>query len=149
MTHSLRNTGIRLQLLQNFIFISLDIFMKNRHNQAIADKLDAWLLFFASDISEDVISIIETYPEFKAMYEDVYELCRNTEDIMGLFSKELFELDKGTTRFMMDEMQEEIDELKEENDGLKEENDKLLSSMLEKDDLIAKLQKELKKLQKE
>lgn len=143
------DTGIRLQLLQNFIFISLDIFMKNRHNQAIADKLDAWLLFFASDISEDVISIIGTYPEFKAMYEDVYELCRNTEDIMGLFSKELFELDKGTTKFMMDEMQEEIDELKEENDGLKEENDKLLSSMLEKDDLIAKLQKELKKLQKE
>ena len=39
-------------------------------------------------------------------------------------------------------MQEEIDELKEEND-------KLLSSMLEKDDLITKLQKELKKLQKE
>ena len=68
---------------------------------------------------------------------------------MGMFTKELFELDKGTTKFMMDEMQEEIDELKEENDGLKEENDKLLSSMLEKDDLIANLQKELKKLQKE
>ena len=78
--------------------------MKNRHNQAIADKLDAWLLFFASDRPEDVISIIETHPEFKSMYEDVYELCRNTEGVMELFLKELFELDKGTTKFMMDEM---------------------------------------------
>lgn len=128
--------------------------MKNRHNQAITDKLDTWLLFFASDRPEDVISIIEAYPEFKAMYEDVYELCRNTEDVMGLFSKELLELDKGTTKFMMDEMQEEIDGLKEEvdglkgeNDELKEENDKLLTSMLEKDALITNLQMELKKLQ--
>ena len=130
--------------------------MKNRHNQAIADKLDAWLLFFASDKPEDVISIIETHPEFKVMYEDVYELCRNTEGVMELFSKELFEMDKGTTKFMMDEMQEEIDELKEEvdglkeeNDELKEENDKLLSSMQEKDTLIENLQKELEKLQQE
>ena len=68
---------------------------------------------------------------------------------MGLFSKELFELDKGTTKFMMDEMQEEIDELKEENDGLKEKNEKLLTSMREKDALIENLQMELKKLQKE
>lgn len=156
------DTGISLQLLQNFIFISLDIFMENRHNQAITGKLDTWLLFFASDRPEDVISIIEAYPEFKAMFEDVYELCRNTEDVMGLFSKELFELDKGTTKFMLDEMQEEIDELteenddlKEENDGLKEEIDDLLISVTEKDNalaekdtLIAKLQAELEQLKK-
>lgn len=74
---------------------------------------------------------------------------------MGLFSKELFELDKGTTKFMMDEMQEEIDELKEENDGLKEENDglkeerdMLLTSVNEKDALITKLQNELNQLKK-
>lgn len=29
-------------------------------------------------------------------YQDVYELCRNTEDIMGLFSKELQMLDKNS-----------------------------------------------------
>lgn len=140
------DSGIHLQLLQNFIFISLDIFMKNRQNQSINSRLDAWLLFFASDKIEDVITIIESYPEFRFMYEDVYELCQNTEDIMGLFSKELFELDKGTTKFMMDEMQEEIDALKEKNNKLltsvEEKNDELS----QKDALIKNLQNELKQL---
>ena len=27
------------------------------------------------------------------MYEEIYELCQNTEKVMGMFSKELLELD--------------------------------------------------------
>ena len=130
------DTGIQLQLLQNYVFISLDIFLENRQNQDIRSKFDAWLLFFASDSPEDVIRIIEKYEEFKPLYEDVYELCRNTEEIMGLFSKELFELDKGTTRFMMDEMQDEID-------SLQMKNQKLTANLQEQDALIKKLQQEL------
>ena len=43
------------------------------------------------------------------MYEDVCNLCLNTEKVMGMVSKELLELDKNTVQFMIDEMQDEID----------------------------------------
>ncbi len=48
------------------------------------------------------------------MYEDAYELCRNTERAMYMFSKELLELDRNTATYMVDLMQKEIDEQKQE-----------------------------------
>lgn len=106
------NTGLKLPLLQKFLFISLDIFLKNQHNKDISNKLIAWLLFFASDDPNDIIQLIKEYPEFRAMYEQAYQICRNVEDIMGLFSEELKILDRNTVLYMIDEMQNVIDEQK-------------------------------------
>lgn len=42
------------------------------------------------------------------------------ERVIGMFSKELQELDRNTVQYMIDEMEEEIDEqqkLKQEHDG--------------------------------
>ena len=103
------DTGLQMNLLQKYYFIPLDIFRKNIHNRGISTKLDAWLVFLTSDEPERIAELLEAYPEFKRLYEDIYELCRNVEDIMGLFSKELRELDRNTVQYMIDEMQEEID----------------------------------------
>lgn len=43
------------------------------------------------------------------MYEEIYEMCRSTERVMGMFSKELKELDDNTVEFMIDELQEMVD----------------------------------------
>ena len=56
------------------------------------------------------------------MYEQIYEICRNIEQVMGMFSKELYELDRNTVRYMIDELQEENARQKEENARQKEEN---------------------------
>lgn len=45
------------------------------------------------------------------IYNYVYRLCLNVEDVMGLFSEELRMLDRNTTQFMIDTMQEKIDDL--------------------------------------
>lgn len=103
------DTGLEMNLLQKYYFIPLDIFGKNIHNRGISTKLDAWLVFLTSDEPERIAELIDAYPEFRKMYEDIYELCRNVEDIMGLFSKELRELDRNTVQYMIDEMQDEID----------------------------------------
>ena len=55
------------------------------------------------------MKLIDLYPDFKVLYREVYELCRDTERIMGIFSKELEELDKNTVQYMIDEMQDTID----------------------------------------
>ena len=56
---------------------------------------------------EDVIGLIERYPDFRKMYEQTYEICQNIEQVMGMFSKELYELDRNTVRYMIDMLQEE------------------------------------------
>ena len=107
------DTGLEMDLLQNYIFIPLDIFRENVHNKGIKNKLDAWLVFLSMDEPERIIELITTYPEFKAMYEHVYSMCRNVEDAMGIFSEELKILDRNTVRYMVDEMQDTINEQKD------------------------------------
>ena len=108
------DTGLAMDLLQNYIFIPLDIFRENVHNKGIKNKLDAWLVFLSMDEPERIIDLITAYPEFKAMYEHVYSMCRNVEDAMGIFSEELKILDRNTVRYMVDEMQDTINEQKEQ-----------------------------------
>ena len=103
------DTGIQVNLLQEFVFLPLDIYFKYHHNKGIRNELEAWLTFLGSDKPEDIIELIGKYPKFKEMYEDVYQICRNTERVMEMFSKELQELDKNTVLYMIDEMQAEID----------------------------------------
>ena len=69
-------------------------------------------MFLSMDEPKRIIDLITTYPEFKAMYEHVYNMCRNVEDAMGIFSEELKILDRNTVKYMVDEMQETIDEQK-------------------------------------
>lgn len=91
------------------IFISLDIFKKSLHNNGIRSKLDAWLAFLCVDDPEWIIEILRRYPEFQAMYEHAYDICLNVEKVMEMFSKELAELDRNTTLYMIDELQNELD----------------------------------------
>ena len=105
------DTGLRLKIPQKFIYIALDIFKKKQHNEGdrIHNRLEAWLTFFCRDEPEMIFRLLEEYPEFRALYEDVYELCRNVEGLMEIFSKELLEMDRNTVKLMIDQMQEKID----------------------------------------
>ena len=109
------DTGLRLRMPQKFTYIALDIFKKKQHNEGdrIHDRLEAWLTFFCRDEPEMIFRLIEEYPEFKALYEDVFELCRNVEGLMEIFSKELLEMDRNTVKLMIDQMQEKSDQQEE------------------------------------
>ncbi len=121
------DTGLEIDLLQEYAFIALDIFRKKLHNKGVEKKnrLEAWLTFLSEDDPELILKLSEAYPEFGALYQEVYELCQNTERIMGIFSKELEELDKKTVEYMIDEMQGTIDEQKEIIEQLKKKVEEL------------------------
>ena len=83
----------------------------------------------AYDSPEKIIQLIKKYPRFKEMYDEIYVICRNVERVMGMFSKELQELDRNTVQYMIDDMQEEINKQSDTIDSLKrvvEEQKKLL-----------------------
>lgn len=137
------DTGVKVELLQEFLFIPLDIMKKIYENNGIRNKLEAWLIFLSDDNPETIIRLIEEYPEFREMYEDVCELCLNTEKVMGMVSKELQQMDRNTVQLMIDEMQDEIDsqklQLQEKDTEIV--NQKARAEMAEKE--IAKLLEEI------
>ena len=109
------DSGLEWNLLQEYICIPLDIYKeiydnktRNMKKLRFDNKLEAWLAFLCIDDPEVVIRLIEQYPEFRAMYEEAYQMCQNMDEVMRMFSKELLELDRNTVQLMIDEMQDEI-----------------------------------------
>ena len=132
-----------MDLLQDYIFISLDIFRSKMHNKKVTTLLEAWMTFFSTDDPEEIIKLITDFPQFKPMYETLYQMCQNVENVMGFFSEELREMDRNTVRYMIDELQKEVDSQKallQKKDAALAEN---ATALAEKDALIASLQAEL------
>ena len=125
-----------MDLLQDYIFISLDIFRLKMHNKKVTTLLEAWMTFFSTDDPEEIIKLITDFPQFKPMYETLYQMCRNVENVMDFFSEELREMDRNTVRYMIDELQKEVDTQK----ALLEKKDAVIA---EKDAIIANLQAKL------
>ena len=105
----------------------------NNRSVKIENRLEAWLAFFCMDDPETIIDIIEKYPDFKEMYEQAYDVCRNIEEVMQMFSKELLELDRNTVKLMIDDMQKEIDCQREQ--------------LSQKDEEMLEMRKEIQRLQ--
>ncbi|WWR15992.1 PD-(D/E)XK nuclease family transposase [Lachnospiraceae bacterium JLR.KK008] len=137
------DSGLKLELLQKYIFIPLDIFKKNRHNKPIENRLEAWLAFFSEDDPKRIAELIAAFPEFKFMYEDIYRICQNMEEVMGIFSEELRILDRNTVQLMIDEMQDELDSKRLEyalqKDEIQSLNAKLQHQENEKMELSAEI----------
>ncbi len=157
--------------MQEFIFISLDNFKKIMDNKDIEADLEAWLSFLSFDDPKRIIELFTYHPQFKSMYQEIYMICRNTEEVMNMYSKELAELDRNTVRLMMDEMQDEIDQIKAErkaesdsfkaeidqvraernqieaeNNNIKAENNSIKNELFQKQQEIESLKKELAQL---
>ncbi|NLL80399.1 MAG: hypothetical protein GX234_11580 [Clostridiales bacterium] len=103
-------SGLKLGLLQEYLMIPLDIFRRTMHNKTIETPLEAWLTFLSEDAPEKIIELITIYPEFKPLYETIYQICRNTERVMEMFSEELRIMDRNTVKYMIEEQQRELDE---------------------------------------
>lgn len=111
--HAVSDTKLEMNLLQNFLFIPLDIFHNAMQNKDIQTELEAWLTFLSTDDPEQIYDLIQKFPMFKEMYEDIFHLCQNTERVMNMYSKELAQLDHNTAEYMVDEMQKDLNEARD------------------------------------
>ena len=130
------DTGLELELLQEYIFIALDIFQEITHN--IDKELDAWLYFLSTDEPEDIKRVIETYPAFLELYKEIAEFQRKPEELIAMYNETLALYDKNTVELMIEEQQEEIRRLEEEAQKREEE-------LRAKDDELELLRRELAK----
>ena len=155
------DTGVKVNLLQNFIFISLDNFrdiLQNRIEESrnhsdgdalsscgdnlsgdelLHSRLEEWLMFLCVDEPKLIELLLRYRPYFSDLYGDIYEMCLNTERLMNMYSKVLSEYDKNTVVYMIDELKAEIDSQKAEIDSQKAEISKKDKSLAQKDKSLA------------
>ena len=85
---------------------------------------------------EWIIRLITHYQEFKPLYTHLYDLCKNVEGVMNMFSEELKIMDRNTVKYMIDDLQERLDNANEQLDATTE---KLNEANSKVDTLIKKL----------
>ena len=132
--------------MQEYTFICLDIFDNIIHNEGrkIDGRLEEWLVFLKEDDPNMIIKLLEQNSEFRDIYEEIYNICRNSERMMGMFSKELEILDRNTVKLMIDELDEALGAEREKVKAIKQERETLKAEMqeakAEKESLEAEMQ---------
>ena len=103
------DSGAKVTSLSHIKYISLDTFHNEVHN--ISNKLDAWLTFLSLDKSEDIVSLINSYPEFMELYQEIAALRTKPKELISMYSEALAIADKNTVKLMIDDMKEQVTNL--------------------------------------
>lgn len=121
-----------MEMLQEFYFFPLDIFFSIKHNndkETIESELEAWLYFLGSDRAEDIMKLINTYPEFIELYKDICQFRCQPEVAIMMFSEALRKLDENTVKYMIEEQKKEIEEnkklIKEQAEEIREQKEEI------------------------
>ena len=139
--HYTCDTGANINFLSNYTYISLDTFHSVRQN--ISDYLDAWFTFLSSDAPEDILNLIEAYPEFKEYYHDIALFRHKPKELMNMYSDALIQMDKNTANYMIEEMQKEVDEWKQAFSEKEDEIAAVQHELAQKDAYIKELESKL------
>ena len=108
-SNTIYDTGLIMNNLINFVYISLDIFRKMPHNELT--ELEAWLYFLGSNYPQDILRITEKYPMFKQLYKEIIHFRFHPKELITMYSDALYIMDRNTERYMVDELKKEISKL--------------------------------------
>ena len=131
-------SGLSLPALMNFIYIPLDIFRAMPHNKL--KELDAWLYFLSSDDPKDMQHVVQKYPFFRELYQDIIRFRYQPKEVISMYSEALAIMDKNTVEYMIDEMWAEIrknERSLQQKDAALQQKDSILQ---QKEALIRELQ---------
>ena len=167
------NTGVKIELLQDFVLVSLDTFRKYRYSdiregrteitdydydssqyndELVSEKMKRdrlkFLSLFVAETPQEIDRLIEIFPDLESVRQDINEYLERPEEVLSMFSEALRILDRNTAELMVDRMKDEMEALQVQKDELKAQNEELKSSSEEKDAEIARLKKLLEEQNK-
>ena len=144
------NTGIKIELLQDFVLVSLDTFKKYRYSdikegrteitdydydssqyndELVSEKKKRdrlkFLSLFVAETPKEINRLAEIFPDLESVRRDINEYLERPGEVLSMFSEALRILDRNTAELMVDRMKDEIVDLKEQKDELKEKNNEL------------------------
>lgn len=128
--------------LHEDIFICLDSFHSIVHNiTKDSTDLEAWLTFLSATDTETITSLIDAFPCFAAIYQEITDFVKNPEELMNMLSEALYIMDKNMERMMVTELQDEVNALMAERNTVMAERDSIISerdsAMLERNSAMA------------
>lgn len=142
-------TGLEEELLQEYIFVALDVFREILHNKAIESAEEAWLGFLSLDDPERIWEIQSKFPQFKEMYQDLADFRTDIREVLSMFSKSLAILDRNTERYMIEESKKELEMSKAEIEKNKAEMEKSKAEIERLNNIIKQKDQQLESLQKQ
>lgn len=106
------DSGIAIDLLQDYYLISLDVFAKSYYSKEKKqiNNLNGWLALLSTDRVDRLDELVSDYPQLESICRDMASYLDQPEEVIGMFSDALRILDENTVHYMMDEMQKQIDE---------------------------------------
>jgi predicted transposase/invertase (TIGR01784 family) len=141
------DTGLELGNLMNLIYIPLDIFRSMPHNEI--GELEAWLYFLGSDEPKDINRIIEKYPFFKELYQEIVYFRYHPKELVGMYSEALAILDRNTVEFMLDDMKKEADDLRVDLNKMEAQVEELGAELYQKTAELYQKDEELSQMETE
>ena len=139
------NTGIKIELLQDFVLVSLDTFKKYRYSdikegrteitdydydssqyndELVSEKMKRdrlkFLSLFVAETPQEIDRLVEIFPDLESVRRDINEYLERPGEVLSMFSEALRILDRNTAELMVDRMKDEIVDLMEQNDELEE-----------------------------
>ena len=122
--------------LHEDIFLCLDSFHSNVHNVTkSSSELEAWLTFLSATDPLVIGALIEAFPCFAPIYQEIMEFAKDPKELIGMLSKELYIMDKNMERLMVSQLQEEVTAEKARADAAVAERDKIVA---ERDTAVTK-----------
>ena len=137
------NTGIKIELLQDFVLVSLDTFKKYRYSdikegrteitdydydssqyndELVSEKMKRdrlkFLSLFVAETPQEIDRLIGIFPDLESVRRDINEYLERPGEVLSMFSEALRILDRNTAELMVDRMKDEIVDLKEQKDEL-------------------------------
>ncbi len=100
------DTGIKVNLLDHIIFVSLDTFDSVKQN--ISTEQDAWMTFLTATDPDEIVHLVNAYPEFLACYHDLISFRTKPKELIYMFSDALRQMDHNTELYMIEELHNEL-----------------------------------------
>ena len=143
------NTGIKIELLQDFVLVSLDTFKKYRYSdiregrikitdydydssqydEPVSEKMKQdrlkYLSLFVAETPQEIERLIEIFPDLESVRRDINEYLERPGEVLSMFSEALRILDRNTAELMVDRMKDEMEALQVQKDELTGEIDEL------------------------
>lgn len=138
------NTGLQMNLLQEFYFIPLDIFFyieDNKENGTEMSELEAWLYFIGSDNPAHVRKVIASHPKFAELYQEILYFRYHPKEAVQMFSDALRILDENTVKYMVEEMKQELEVKEQEIQQQKQEMEKQKQELESQKQVIEELKR--------
>ena len=98
--------------------------------------MEAWLTFLSATDPLVIGALIEAFPCFAPIYQEIMEFAKDPKELIGMLSKELYIMDKNMERLMVSQLQEEVTAAKAERDKIVAERNEAVA---ERDEAVTKL----------